>query len=70
MPARHFVTFLAAVLLSGSLVALIEVVAAGSATVWLVLAVAVSCLATAGLGWDAARPSREEQHVLRDFSDR
>ena len=73
MEARHFVTFLAAVpFLSGSLVSLaIQVVAAGSATVWLVLAVArLVPRDPAGLGWDAARPSREEQRVLRDFSDR
>ena len=57
-PTRRLVTALAAVFVSASLVALIELVAAGSATVWVILVVVVSCLATAGLGWDAGRPPR------------
>jgi hypothetical protein len=55
MPTRRLVSSLTAIVLSASLVAVIEVVAAGVATAWLVLVVVVAFLTTAGLGWDATR---------------
>ncbi len=56
MTVRRMITLLAALLMSGSLVAVIELPAMGASTLWLVLVVCVSCVTAAWVGWNASRP--------------
>ncbi len=52
------VSALVALLLSVSLVALIELVATSAGAVWLVVVTTVLCLSGTWLGWDATKPPR------------
>ncbi len=58
MATPRVVSALVALLLSVSLVALIELVATSAGAVWLVVVTTVLCLSGTWLGWDATKPPR------------